>query len=127
MVREHVQTLHRQQRRTVTVVMMCFFLSLWKRATPLMAMLFDSVAPDVKMISFGSACSRSATFLRASSTNSSASQPYMCVRECALPYLRVVSDAAVTRTVGAGTGDALFSHEWHHRIEHSGVDHSGGL
>lgn len=40
--------------------MMCFFFSLWKRATPLIAMLFVSVAPDVKIISFGSAPIKSA-------------------------------------------------------------------
>ena len=42
-------------RRTVRVVMIWRFFSLWKRATPLIAMLLDSVAPEVKTISLGSA------------------------------------------------------------------------
>lgn len=32
---------------------MCFFLPLKNRAMPLMLMLLDSVAPDVKTMSFG--------------------------------------------------------------------------
>jgi hypothetical protein len=73
--------------------MTCFFLSPWKRATPLTIMLFDSVAPEVKIMSLASAPMRSAMSyesghedesrvkltahtLRASSTAFSASQPY---------------------------------------------------
>ena len=37
------------------MVITCFFFSLWNLATPLTIMLFDSVAPDVKMMSFASA------------------------------------------------------------------------
>jgi hypothetical protein len=40
---------------TVCVVMTWSFFSLWKRATPLMAMLFVSVAPEVNTMSFESA------------------------------------------------------------------------
>jgi hypothetical protein len=53
--------------------MMCVFglLALAaNRATPLMARLFDSVAPDVKKISLECALIRRATWLRASSTAS---------------------------------------------------------
>lgn len=45
---------------TVWVVIMCLFFSLLNRATPLMAMLLVSVAPEVKRISLGSAPIRSA-------------------------------------------------------------------
>ena len=55
------------------------------RAAPLMAMLFDSVAPEVKMISFGWAPRRSATCDRAVSTPFSASQPYAWFRLLELP------------------------------------------
>lgn len=41
--------------------MTCFFFSLLKRATPLMAMLLVSVAPEVKTTSLESAPIRSAT------------------------------------------------------------------
>ena len=44
-------------------------------ATPLTEMLFDSVAPDVKMISFGSALMRSATWCRDVSIAASDSHP----------------------------------------------------
>ena len=47
---------------SICEVMTCFFLDLQKRATPLTAMLFDSVAPEVKMISRGSAPIRDATW-----------------------------------------------------------------
>jgi len=46
-----------------------------------MAMLLDSVAPDVNTISFGSAPTSAATCSRAVSTTSLASQPYACVTE----------------------------------------------
>ena len=49
-------------------------------------MLLLSVAPEVKMISFGLAPIAAATSARAPSIASSASQPYMCVRECGFPY-----------------------------------------
>ena len=48
---------------------------LYISATPLSAMLSDSVAPLVKMISRGSAPMTPASFSRASSTAFSASQP----------------------------------------------------
>jgi hypothetical protein len=51
----------------------------------LIARLFDSVAPLVKMISFALAPIRSATCLRAASTASSASQPNEWLRLAALP------------------------------------------
>ena len=40
---------------SVVQVTIWFFLALKKRATPFSAMLFDSVAPEVKMISSGEA------------------------------------------------------------------------
>ena len=49
-------------------------------------MLLLSVAPLVKMISFAFAPIAFATSARAASIASSAYQPYMCVRECGLPY-----------------------------------------
>lgn len=97
-----------EMKPTVCVVIMCLFFSLWKRATPLIDMLFVSVAPEVNTISFASAPIKSAicfrmTFkcqdsviesnsihtLRLSSTACSASQPYACVRLCGLPYWSV--------------------------------------
>ncbi len=39
---------------SIAVVMMCFPRRLFARAAPKMARLFDSVPPEVKMISFGS-------------------------------------------------------------------------
>ena len=47
--------------------------------------LFDSVAPDVKMISLGEAPMSEATCSLASSTARSESQPYWWVRECGFP------------------------------------------
>ena len=52
---------------------------------PLIAMLFDSVAPDVKTISLLSAPTRLATCSRAASDALSASQPYSWVFECGFP------------------------------------------
>lgn len=40
---------------TVCVVMMCLFFSLWNRATPFIAILLVSVAPEVKTMSLASA------------------------------------------------------------------------
>ena len=54
-------------------------------ATPLMARLFDSVAPDVKMISRASAPMARATCSRARSRASAASQPNRCEVLAALP------------------------------------------
>jgi hypothetical protein len=51
----------------------------------LIARLFDSVAPEVQMISRGSAPTMAATLARASSTAASAVQPYMWLREAGLP------------------------------------------
>jgi hypothetical protein len=50
-----------------------------------MARLFDSVAPDVQTISRESAPISAATWPRARSTASSASQPHACEREDGLP------------------------------------------
>lgn len=52
----------RDRYLTVCVVMIWRLRSLWKRATPFRAMLFDSVAPEVKIISLGSAPIKSAIF-----------------------------------------------------------------
>ena len=54
------ESMRREQMLTVCVVMMWRFFSLWKRATPLMAMLFVSVAPEVNTMSLESAPMRSA-------------------------------------------------------------------
>ena len=54
-------------------------------AAPLIARLFDSVAPDVKTISLGSAPIAPATCCRARSTASPASQPKRCEMLAALP------------------------------------------
>jgi hypothetical protein len=58
-------------------------------AAPLMARLFDSVAPDVQTISLGSALTSFATCSRASSTAASVSQPYAWLREAGLPKCSV--------------------------------------
>jgi len=50
-----------------------------------MARLLDSVAPEVQMISFGSAFTSAATFSRASSTAFSAVQPKAWLRDAGLP------------------------------------------
>ncbi len=50
----------------------------WKRAAPLMARLLDSVAPEVKTTSRGSAPISSATCSRAASTAASAARPIAC-------------------------------------------------
>ena len=72
---------------SVCVVMMCFFLPdrPKKRATPLRDMLFDSVAPLVKIIALGSAPMREAMCERAVSVAFSVSHPYAWVREWGLP------------------------------------------
>jgi hypothetical protein len=54
-------------------------------AAPLMARLFASVEPEVKMISFGLAPISAAHCSRACSTASSASQPNEWLRLAALP------------------------------------------
>ena len=55
-----------------------------KRAAPLMAMLFASVAPEVKTISRASAPTSAATSARAASTASSAARPIACSTLCGL-------------------------------------------
>ena len=55
-----------------------------KRAAPLIAMLFASVAPEVKTISRGSAPIRAAMWARASSTAASAARPMACSALCGL-------------------------------------------
>ena len=67
-------------------------------ATTLIAMLFDLVAPDVKMISLASAPMSKATLARDSSTTSADSQPYACVRECGLPYICVMYGSIASST-----------------------------
>jgi hypothetical protein len=51
--------------------------------------LSDSVAPEVKTISFSEAPMAAATCARAASTAASASQPNTCPREDAFPNDRV--------------------------------------
>ncbi len=70
---------------SVASVMMWLPLGRSALATPLIARLFDSVAPLVKMISFALAPMSAATCRRAASTASSAFQPNACVRLAALP------------------------------------------
>jgi len=48
-------------------------------------MLFDSVAPAVKTISFGCTPKKRAMEMRASSSALAARRPYSCVSEAALP------------------------------------------
>ena len=62
---------------------------LWRRATPRIARLSDSVAPLVKTISFAAAFIARATWSRAASTAASASQPNTCPREAGLPKVFV--------------------------------------
>ena len=50
---------HSPLRLTVWVVIMWRFFSLWNLATPLIDILLDSVAPEVKTMSLGSAPTRS--------------------------------------------------------------------
>ena len=92
---------------SVTHVMMWLPFSRYISATPLIARLFDSVAPLVKMISFGFAPIRSATCLRAVSTASSASQPNA--------WLRLAGVAEVLGEVRQ------------HRLEHPRIDGRRGV
>lgn len=68
---------------------------------PLMRALFDSVAPDVKMISLGSALMTPATCSLAFSTAALVSHPYRCVVECGLPYCSVRYGIMASRTRGS--------------------------
>ena len=68
---------------------------------PKSARLSDSVAPDVKMISFGSALIVRATWTRAFVTASSALQPKACVREAALPNSSVKYGSIAWTTRGS--------------------------
>jgi hypothetical protein len=86
---------------SVTHVMMWFPFSRYISATPLIARLFDSVAPLVKMISFGLAPIRSATCLRAVSTASSAAQPKAWLRLAALPKSCVKYGVIASSTRGS--------------------------
>jgi hypothetical protein len=81
--------------------MICLFFDLWKLAIPLTIKLFDSVAPDVNTTSLGPAPINAATWLRASSTAASASQPYACVRLWGLPYCSVKRGIMRSRTRGS--------------------------
>src|SRR3546814_15109626 len=63
-----------------------------------MARLSDSVAPEVQMISRGSALTRLATSWRAFSTASSASQPKAWLREAVLPKLSYIQGTMFSTT-----------------------------
>ena len=78
-------------------------MSLLKWATPLIARLIDSVAPDVQISSRGSQLTSSATWARAFSTAFSASQPNAWLREAGLPkWLR--SHGTIASTTRGSTG-----------------------
>jgi len=63
--------------------------------------LFDSVAPLVKIISFGLAPIRFATSSRAVSQAVSVSQPKLCERECGFPKLSVRNGIILSSTLGS--------------------------
>lgn len=95
--------------RTVWVVIICFLRSLWKRATPLIAILLVSVAPEVKTMSFGSAPIRSATYCFGpvnlpplGSIGNARSTCLSCVFNCflSLPAVGVCATMWVTVLVG---------------------------
>lgn len=99
--------------------MMCLFLSLLNRATPLMAMLLVSVAPEVKTMSLASAPIRSATCWKMSQWC-----PFVLIKPADLPYVQPqwpsllpihthVFDCADCRT------DLLGMATWHR--EHEGL------
>src|SRR5262249_44218608 len=72
-----------------------------KSAMPLIARLFDSVAPEVQTISLPLAPMRRATCSRASSTADSARQPNTWLREAALPKSLVKKGSMRSRTRGS--------------------------
>ena len=72
-------------------------------AVPLIARLFDSVAPLVKQISFEPAPMSSATCSRAASTAFCASQPYACCLLAALPK-RSVKYGSIASSARGSTG-----------------------
>ncbi len=76
--------------------------SAW-RAAPLMARLFASVAPEVRMISRGSAPISAATSARAASTAASASRPSACSALCGLPK-RSVNQGSIASTTRGSQG-----------------------
>jgi hypothetical protein len=84
-------------------------LSAYISATPLIARLSDSVAPEVNMISFGSAPITRATCSRARSTASSAAQPNGWLREAALPKTSVKNGSIASTTRGSVRVVALLS------------------
>ena len=86
---------------SVTQVMTWLPFSRYISATPLIARLFASVAPLVKMISLALAPIRSATFLRASSTASSASHPNAWLRLAGLPKCWVKNGTIASTTRGS--------------------------
>jgi hypothetical protein len=86
---------------SVTHVIAWLPFSRYISATPLIARLFDSVAPLVKMTSLALAPIRSATCLRAFSTASSASQPNEWLRLAALPNCWVKNGSIASSTRGS--------------------------
>lgn len=65
-----------------------------------MARLFASVAPDVKMISSGSAPMQLATLVLDDSVALFADHPVECSEECGLPWQSVQNGCIAARTVG---------------------------
>ena len=70
-----------------------------------MARLLDSVAPEVNTISLGSALTKSAIWLRETSTASSATHPNLCERDAGLPNTpSVVKQSAILAATRGSTG-----------------------
>ena len=65
----------------MAVVMMCFPALLLARALPIIAILLDSVPPDVNIISSGEHFNVDAIFAAASFIYSSALTPFICIAE----------------------------------------------
>ncbi len=86
---------------SVTSVMMWLPFSRYMWAAPLIARLFDSVAPLVKTISFAVAPISAATCLRATSTASSACHPKEWLRLAALPNRSVRYGIIASSTRGS--------------------------
>ena len=84
-------------------------LSRLARAVPMMAVLSDSVAPEVKVISFGEAFTRAAICSRARSTASPAVQPKEWFEEAGLPKWFVRNGTMASNTRGSTWVEAWLS------------------
>ena len=104
---------------------MCLLFSLWNLATPLIAMLFVSVAPDVNIMSLVSAPIRSATccvlwYQNSTSLYCNCLEYFssMLHRLLCLPSICMCTTMRVAVLVGE---------EWQHSIKHTRVDRGCGL